>query len=147
MTIVLQLVYTCIPMKFTSFENMNLWQEARILMREIRTICKKTHVSKDFAWVDQITRSSLSIQSNIAEGLGSQSNAVFIQFLGHSRRSSYEVRSQLYYAFDENYISAEEFAILMKRIIKITSMLSSLISYLQKHIRQKRECFNQKLST
>ncbi len=118
--------------KFRKFEDIMAWQEARGLIREIRSICRKHDARKDFAFVDQITRAARSVAANIAEGCDSMTNAEFIQFLGYSKRSVSEVRSHLYDAFDEKYLSKDEFDVLCDKTYKISSMLAKLIHHLQR---------------
>ncbi len=52
-------------------------------------------------------------------------------FLGIAKRSAGETRSHLYDALDETYITKEEFTDLAKETIRITKMISSLMSYLR----------------
>jgi four helix bundle protein len=117
--------------QFRSFEDMQVWQEARELVRGIRAVCKRKNVERDFAFVDQITRSVRSISTNISEGCDAMTNAEFITFLGYSKRSASEVRSHLYDAIDEAYISQEEFASFTDQCKKIQAMLAKLIHHLQ----------------
>lgn len=120
-------------MAFKSFEEIEAWKEARRLVNWIQTICKKENISKNWAWIDQITRSSISIMANIAEGCDAQTNAEFCQFLGYAKRSAAETRSHLYYAFDSNFISKEEFDKYGDLTKKIGSQLSNLIKYLRQN--------------
>jgi four helix bundle protein len=46
---------------------------------------------------------------NIAEGFDDGSTREFIRFLGYAQRSSIEVQSQLYRAFDCKYINQDQF--------------------------------------
>lgn len=55
----------------------------------------------------------------------------FIQFLGYSKRSAAEVRSHLFDALDERYVSRAEFDELVDQAKKICSMIAKLIHYLQ----------------
>lgn len=55
----------------------------------------------------------------------------FINFLTISKRSAAEVRSHLYDALDEKYISPEEFEALGNTCKKICSMIAKLIHHLQ----------------
>jgi four helix bundle protein len=71
--------------------------------------------------------------SNIAEGYESQTNRVFIRHLGIAKGSTGEVRSQLYVALDQEYISETEFSALAELCKKESRQLSSLIAYL-KHV-------------
>lgn len=116
---------------FQKFEEMKVWQESRNLIRAIRAICKNTFVAKDFSFCDQITRSARSVSANIAEGSDALSSKEFIMFLGYAKRSVAEVRSHLYDALDEKYISKEQFLTLTTPCSKIGSMIAKLIHYLQ----------------
>ena len=78
------------------FEDMEIWQEARVLVREVRAMCKSQLVRRDFIFIDQITRAARSILYNIAEGAEAQTNPEFVQFLGYAKRSAGEVRAQLH---------------------------------------------------
>ncbi len=116
---------------FQSFEEIQAWQESRILIRSIREICKRENVQRDFAFVDQITRAARSISANIAEDNDSGSALTFAQFLSYAKRSAAEVRSHLYDAIDEKYVSQQEFEKLNEQLKKIGRMLSKLVTYLQ----------------
>jgi len=116
---------------FRSFEEIDVWQESRKLIREIRKICKSDTVKKDYPFVDQITRSSRSIAANIAEGNDALTVPEFIQYLGHAKRSAAEVRAHLYDALDEGYVSQQEFNVLAEQTRIISRMLAKLIHYLQ----------------
>lgn len=91
------------------FEDMEIWQEARVLVREVRAICKHPRVCKDFVFIDQITRAARSVMYNVAEGAEAQTNLEFIQFLGYAKRSAGEVRAQLYDALDQQYVDQSTF--------------------------------------
>ena len=116
---------------FSTFEEIEAWQESRKQVAAIRKICRREAVRRDFAFIDQISRSARSVSANIAEGNDSLTVPEFIQFLGHSKRSNAEVRSHLYDALDEQYITSEEFKKRSVHNKRIGSMLASLIRYLQ----------------
>ena len=54
--------------------------------------------ARDFGLRDQMRRAAVSIMSNIAEGFESQTQVLFIQFLGRAKGSAGELRAQLYIA-------------------------------------------------
>jgi four helix bundle protein len=55
-------------MKIDRFEDMEVWQFSRELVKDIYEHTSKEGFNKDFALRNQITRASISIMSNIAEG-------------------------------------------------------------------------------
>jgi len=113
-----------------NFEDLKVWQKARVLCQQIFTITLTGKFSKDFSLKDQINRSSGSIMYNIAEGFGRKGNMEFINFLTYSNGSALECKSQLYRAFDRNYITLEKKEELSIMIDEITKMITSFIVYL-----------------
>lgn len=69
--------------------------------------------------------------SNIAEGFESQTQALFINYLGRARASAGEVRSQLYVALDLKYISKEDFERNLELVQECSRQLFGLIRYLK----------------
>ena len=113
-----------------SFEDLKVWQKARLLCAEVFSITSISNLSKDFGLKDQINRSSGSIMDNIAEGFGRKGNLEFINFLTYSNGSACECKSQLYRAYDRNYITEEKRRELSDMADEITKMITSLIAYL-----------------
>ena len=116
--------------KFNSFEEINSWQKARLFNKQIYQITEDPNFKKDFDFIRQIRRASLSISSNIAEGFERNTDKEFIYFLYVAKASAGEVRSQIYLAFDIEYISKQEFEQLLESISEISRLLSGLIKYL-----------------
>nr|WP_315243103.1 four helix bundle protein [uncultured Flavobacterium sp.] len=120
--------------KFRSFEEINSWQKSRIFNKKIYLITENSTFKKDFDFVRQIRRASLSISSNIAEGFERNTDKEFIYFLYVAKASAGEVRSQLYLAFDLEYIIKEEFEMLLESITEISKLLSGFIKYLSQKL-------------
>src|SRR5205807_9337640 len=95
--------------KIEKFEDIIAWQKARELAREVYRHAKLAPFSKDFGLRDQIPRAAVSTMSNIAEGFERGGDKEFIQFLSPSKGSCGEVRSQLYVALDQQYITPTGF--------------------------------------
>lgn len=91
------------------FEDIQAWQEARILVKMIYVLTRKESFSKDYGMKDQIQRAAVSTMTNIAEGFDCESKLEFARFLGIARRSAVEIQSLLYAALDTNYINQSEF--------------------------------------
>ncbi|MCF6279017.1 MAG: four helix bundle protein [Flavobacteriaceae bacterium] len=117
--------------KFNSFEEILSWKKARELNLIIYKITNLNPLfSKDFGLKDQIRRASVSISSNIAEGLERQTTKEFIRFLYIAKASAGEVRSQLYLAFDIKYIEKEAFEKLKLKVNEVSKLISGLLKYL-----------------
>jgi len=118
-------------MKITRFEDIESWQLARTLTKDIYALTAIKTFSRDYGLVDQIRRAATSIMANIAEGFDSGSDAEFIRFLGYSQRSCTELCSHLYVALDQKYVSTEEFDQLYKRAQEANHKIGAFIKYLK----------------
>lgn len=115
----------------TKFEDLGIWQEARQLSKEVYEWTNRMPFTHDFSLKDQIRRSSGSLMDNIAEGFDRDGNKEFIQFLSIAKGSAGEVRSQLYRAVDQHYISQDKFDRMSQRSNKISAGILGLINYLR----------------
>jgi len=86
------------------FENLEVWKRSSRLSADIY---KELINLKDFGFKDQITRSGLSIPSNIAEGLERKTNKEKSRFLDIAKGSSAELRTQTYIGIEINYIKKD----------------------------------------
>jgi four helix bundle protein len=114
------------------FEDLEIWKEARRLTKEIYRLTSAPKFSKDFSLRGQIQSAAISIMSNIAEGFERAGNQEFSQFLYIAKGSCGEVRSQLYAAVDQGYLSANESEGLLNSFQRLSSMIGSLINYLKR---------------
>ena len=115
---------------YTSFEELPIWQQARLLNKEIIGIAKRPALSKEFRFCSQIKSAAGSVMDNIAEGFERDSNLEFINHLSYAKGSIGEVRSQLYRAFDESFIGEEEQKSLNNWYTVLASDIANLIKYL-----------------
>ena len=67
--------------KIERFEDIQAWQKARELSKEIYRVTNDEPFTKDYSWKDKIRRASTSIMLNIAEGFARRSTNEFKQFL------------------------------------------------------------------
>jgi four helix bundle protein len=93
----------------TRFEELDVWQRAKELTNLIYGLSNSGTFARDFGLRDQMRRAAVSIMSNIAEGFESQTQAMFIQYLGRAKGSAGELRAQLYIALEQKYITNDEF--------------------------------------
>jgi four helix bundle protein len=117
--------------KVSRFEDLVVWQKARVLSFKVYQISADGPIIKDYGFKEQIRRSSVSISSNIAEGFERGGNKEFLQFLYIAKASAAETRSLLYLASDLEYISKAESDNLIAEASEVARMISSLMSYLK----------------
>ena len=117
-------------MAIRRFEDIESWQLARELTKQVYSVAMRGAFSKDFGLRDQITRAAGSTMHNIAEGFDGGSNSEFVKFLRYSQRSCSEVQSQLYVALDQAYISQDEFNSIYDQAAKTHAKVGGFIRYL-----------------
>jgi len=115
------------------FEEIEGWQEARILATKVYEISNRGKFCSDFGLRDQIRRASVSIMANIAEGFGRGGKTEFIRFLRISRASALETQSHLYIALDLGYLDRKDFETLHKQVISVSRLVGGFINYLSNH--------------
>lgn len=91
------------------FEELEVWQLARTLAKDVFNLTKNTGFSKQLYLKDQMNRSAGSVMDNIAEGYGRGSRLEFVQFLSIAAGSVEELKSQLYRSLDFQFIRQDEF--------------------------------------
>ena len=97
-------------MRIHHFEDLECWQEARKLVNMVyQAIRDSKPFQNDFRLKDQSTGAAVSVMGNIPEGFVRRSNKEFIQFLFISVSSAAELQSHMYVAFDQKYISKDNF--------------------------------------
>src|SRR5690606_30895420 len=95
--------------RIDKFEDLEIWQSARIICKRVEHLFQTTPISKNFRLRDQMEGSSGSIMDNIAEGFDRDGNKEFHNFLSYSKGSTSELKSQTYRAFDKKLITEEQF--------------------------------------
>jgi four helix bundle protein len=85
-----------------TFEDLDAWQKARMLVNAIYTLTREPALARDFGLCSQIQRAAVSVMSNTAEGFERVHNAEKLQAYNVARASCGEVRSLLY-VIEDNY--------------------------------------------
>jgi len=104
-------------------ENLNVWKRSCRISVEIY---KYFNDCKDFGFKDQITRSSLSIGSNIAEGMEKDSNKDKVRFLNISEGSIAELITQIYIGIEIGYIEKDIGLSWKNELDEISKMIKNL---------------------
>lgn len=106
------------------FEELDVWKRATRLSGDLY---KTMSGVKDFGFRDQITRTGLSVPSNIAEGYERGSSKEMANFLNYAKGSAGELRTQIYIGMDIGYIDRETGARWLREAEEISKMLHGLI--------------------
>ena len=106
------------------FEDLEVWKRSCRLSVEIY---KGLYHCKDYGFKDQITRSSLSVPSNIAEGFERNSDKDSVKFFYYAKGSCGELRTQIYIGIEIGYIAKEDGFAWKNEAEQLSKMLAALI--------------------
>ncbi len=118
--------------KIERFEDILAWQKARVLAKEMYSSTEIGTFARDYGLKDQIQRAAVSAMSNIAEGYERGGDKEFVQFLSMAKGSCGEVRSDLYVALDQGYITQLKFDELCGDTLEVERLLSGFMAYLKR---------------
>lgn len=107
-----------------NFEDLDVWIRSKALAVEV---CLLMRDCRDYAFRDQITRSAISVPSNISEGAERSGKAEFRQFLSFAKGSAGELRTQIIIGGDLGYISAQDAERMVTECRELSRMLWGLI--------------------
>lgn len=113
----------------SKFEDLICFNKTRELTK---SIYKEFKDCKDFGFKDQITRASVSVLSNIAEGFERGTKNEFLNFLYIAKGSAGEVRAQLYVALDAGYLNLETFKYLNNLASECSRLIQSFSGKVKK---------------
>jgi four helix bundle protein len=108
------------------FKKLEVWKKSITLAKVIYELTGKIPSKEKFGMISQMTRSAVSIASNIAEGSGRKSKNEFVHFLSISHGSSYELETQLAICNEIKYLTAEESLEAYLLLAEIQKMLYKL---------------------
>lgn len=106
------------------FEKLIVWQRSVGLSAALYKSLKDL---RDFNFRDQVTRSGLSIPSNIAEGMTRRTDKEKIHFLVIARGSCAELRTQIYIGIDIGYVERVLGNQWLNETREISAMINGLI--------------------
>lgn len=114
----------------SNFEELEVWKKAARLSVDIY---KELVSLKDYEFRDQITRSGLSIPSNIAEGHERRSDKETANFFSYAKGSAGELRTQVYIGIEIGYITKEIGRKWLIEVTEISKILHALIRKLEEN--------------
>ena len=113
------------------FTNLVVWQKAHHITINIYKLTYSMPSEEKFGLISQIGRSSVSIESNIAEGCGRDGDKEFARFIDIAMGSSFELRCQLLIAKDLGYIKPKQYKWCGSKILEVSRMLGALLKKLR----------------
>lgn len=117
-----------------SFENLEVWQKSRELVKDIYQTTSKYPKEERFGLTSQLRRASVSISSNIAEGSTRWSKKDQSRFYEIAFGSLIEVLNQLILSTDLEFLQEAQLTELRTKIDQIARMLNALYQSAHKPI-------------
>lgn len=109
-----------------NFEKLVAYQRSKEFANLVYTLLRKFPQEEKFAMCDQLRRSSVSVASNIAEGMSRQTTKDRIRFLDIAYGSLMESFSQMDVAHDQNYITEEDLQEIRLSAFNVYRLLAGL---------------------
>lgn len=119
-------------MELKSFEDLEVWQQARKLVSAIYQMTLSDKLARDYGLCGQLQRAAVSIMSNIAEGFERMHLQEKIQFYNVARASGAEVRSLLYVVEDSYPSLVQQATLLRKDAVSVGKLIAGLIQSTQR---------------
>lgn len=113
------------------FEDLEIWKRSS---RLTANIYKELQNLQDWGFRDQITRSALSIPSNIAEGFERLTPKDCVRFLGYAKGSCGELRTQIYIGMEIKYITTNNGLKWIQETKELSAMIAGLIKTKNQHL-------------
>ena len=125
-------------MRASCVEELLVYQKSLALCDDISAILKRTSLTRDFKFREQLATSSESVPASISEGFGQKTDRHFASYLSRARGSSKETRTQLHVACTRNHITERERDGLCSRYEEVERMLTGLANHLNREDRRQR---------
>ena len=114
------------------FEELEVWQVSRDLAKGIYRAARSQDLQNDYALLNQMKRSVVSISSNIAEGFERGTRKQHIEYVYIAKGSAGELRSQVIIAREVGLLDEQAYEWLLEHCETCSRMLAAFISSLKK---------------
>ena len=108
------------------FRDLRVYQTSRDLVKTIYSVLAAYPSNEQYALCDQLRRASVSVPSNIAEGMSRSSDKEKAHFIEISYGSLMEVLCQMEISKELNYVTEEQMKDIESQITIIAKQLSKL---------------------
>lgn len=110
-----------------SHKKLDVWKQSIILIKKVYIFTNNLPSEEKFNLISQMRRSSISIASNIAEGLSRTTNKEKQRFIEISRSSLVELDTQFEVCVEIGYSSIEDLSEFVDLLNHIFAMLTNLM--------------------
>ena len=116
------------------FRKYDVWHLGMNVCKQTYSILNKLPDIEKFNLRSQISRSAVSIPSNIAEGCSRSSEKEFAHYIEISIGSSFELETQLQLIIELNYVNKDE----LNELLSTIDLLQKKLNTLRTKLRKKR---------
>lgn len=113
------------------FKNFEIWSQGIDIVKNVYRFSELLPAQEKFGLRSQITRASISIPSNIAEGASRNIDIEFKRFLEIALGSLFELETQLIIIEELKLVESFDFQNLFSSLEKEAKMINSFISRLK----------------
>jgi ribonuclease Y len=113
-----------------TYRQLDIWKKGIEVVKDIYNLTEKMPPQEKYGLVAQMSRTAISIPSNVAEGFKRFHNKEYKQFLYVSPGSCAELETQTTIAKELSYIQEEQETILLDKLDHIGRMISNLLKKL-----------------
>ena len=114
-----------------NYKNLKIWKLGLEIANDVSDILQNFPKHEKYDLSSQISRCSVSIPSNIAEG-SARTDKSFSHFINISLGSSFELITQLLIAYYRKYITQEKLILIEEKIIEFQKMTMGFQKQLKK---------------
>jgi len=111
-----------------NYKNLEIWKNGIQIVKYVYLLTPKLPSFENFGLKSQISRASVSISSNIAEGCSRNSDIEFKRFLEIAMGSLFEVETQITICEELKYLTDQDTENIKALLIKEAKMINSLIT-------------------
>ena len=108
-----------------NFRQLQIWKKGMAIAKAVYLALNEFPSTEKFGLISQISRCSISVPSNIAEGSSRASNKEFGHFLSIALGSLFELETQLQLSIELNFITKSQIEQLMLDIIQLQKKIST----------------------
>lgn len=120
-----------------NYKNLEIWKLGLQIANEISDLLLRFPKYEQYNLISQMSGSSVSIPSNIAEG-SARSDKSFIVYLDYALGSSFELGTQILIANHRKYIDQDELKSLEQKIAEWQKMTMSFQNKLRNKIEENK---------